>query len=59
MQGDVIGFSTKCLKDGTNTATEMEVALLAILLCKKLNVKSLHLEGDSKVIIDGMMRGTM
>ena len=29
------------------------------LLGKKLNVKSLHLQGDSKVIIEGIMRGTM
>ena len=45
--------------DGTNTVTEMEAALLAVLLGKKLDVKHLHLEGDSKVIIDGIIRGSI
>ena len=57
--GDINCFAAKRLVDGTNMVVEMEAALLAVLLGKKLDVMHLHLEGDSKIIIDGIIKGSM
>jgi len=37
---------------GTNIRAELIALWLALLLCRKLNIKDVHIAGDSKVVID-------
>ncbi|XP_059078060.1 uncharacterized protein LOC131876634 [Cryptomeria japonica] len=57
--GSILAFGAKRLVDGTNNEAECQAALEAILLAKKLDVKKLHLEGDSQIVMNGIVKGRM
>ena len=50
--GEIITFARKKLRNGTNNMAEEQAACLAVQLGKTLGVDNIHLEGDSKVIVD-------
>lgn len=56
-KGEVIGFAAKRLEDGSNNVAKVEAAMLAVSLGKKLDVMNLHLEGDSKFVVDAIVKG--
>ncbi|XP_059068528.1 uncharacterized protein LOC131859031 [Cryptomeria japonica] len=58
-KGSILAFGAKRLVDGTNNEDECQAAIEAILMAKKLEVKKLHLEGDSQIVVNGIARGRM
>ena len=58
-KGEIIGFAMKRLVDGTNNVAKVEAAILAVSLGKKLDVMHLHLEGDSKLVVEAISKGSI
>ncbi|XP_059073257.1 uncharacterized protein LOC131874056 [Cryptomeria japonica] len=58
-KGDVVALDAQKLNPGTNNIVEASVALIAIRFCRKIGVIKLHLEGDSLIIIQTIMKGTI
>ena len=56
-RGEIIGVVEKRLVDGSNNVTEVEAALIAASLGGKLDVVNLHIEGDSKLVVDAIVKG--
>ena len=53
--GEVIAMATLRLSDGTNNLVEEQATFLAIKLGLKLGFKyNIHIEGDSKIIVDDL-----
>ena len=57
--GDIVTFFVKHLRDDTTNIAEVQVALLAIKLGRKMGVNKILLEVDSKIIMDGIKRGSL
>ncbi|XP_057872372.2 uncharacterized protein LOC131078634 [Cryptomeria japonica] len=58
-KGSILALGAKRLVDGTNNEAECQAAIEAILLAKKMEVKKIHLEGDSQLVVNGIARGKM
>lgn len=55
--GVVLARCNQGLGVSTNNESEASIALLVILLAKRVGVVNLHLEGDSKSIIQDILKG--
>ena len=51
-QGEVIAIKVDVLLDGTNNLAEAQALLIGLILAKRCNVSTIHIEGDSQVIIN-------
>ncbi|XP_059068927.1 uncharacterized protein LOC131859330 [Cryptomeria japonica] len=57
VEGKILMKGAQRLQDGTNNEAHAQEALLAIELGCNLKVSKLHLEGDSKIIVDAISKG--
>ena len=55
-KGKIIGFTVKRLADGSNNVVEVEATMIVVSIGKKLDVMNLHLEGDSKLVVDAIVK---
>lgn len=56
-EGIILFKGARMLHDETNNKVEVQVALLVVELAANMNVPKVHLEGDSKVVVDTIMKG--
>lgn len=52
-------LGAKKIEPGTNNVAEAFVALMTVSFCRKIGVEKLHLEGDSLVIIQTIIKGSI
>ncbi|XP_059068967.1 uncharacterized protein LOC131859350 [Cryptomeria japonica] len=57
--GHVMFFGAKKLDSGTNNIAEVFAALMVVKFSRQAGVSKLHLEGDSLVIIQAIMKGSI
>ncbi|XP_059067656.1 uncharacterized protein LOC131858434 [Cryptomeria japonica] len=55
----VIFWGAKRIDLGTNNIAKVCAALMAVIFCRQAGVSKLHLEGDSLVIIQAIMKGSI
>ncbi|XP_059066491.1 uncharacterized protein LOC131857784 [Cryptomeria japonica] len=55
-KGEVLVLGAQKLEEDTNNLVEASATLLAIRMCKLLGLQKLHLEGDSLIIIQALMK---
>lgn len=56
-EGKIIFKGAHKLQDGTSNEAEVQVTLLAVELANNMNIPRVHLEGDSKVVVDAIVKG--
>ncbi|XP_059067669.1 uncharacterized protein LOC131858447 [Cryptomeria japonica] len=56
-EGKVLFEGAKRLQDGTNNNAEVQAAMLATDLAVNMKVEKVHLEGDSQVVVNAIMKG--
>lgn len=54
-QGEVVAIKENVLPVGTSNLAEAQALLAGLILVKKCNVFSIHIEGDSRVIINSCL----
>lgn len=55
--GNILALAAQRPEKGTNNEAEVQAALLAVEWGLKLGFKNLHLEGDSLIIINAIIKG--
>lgn len=56
-EGKVLFKGPQRLQEETNNEAEVQAALLAVELANNMNILRVHLEGDSKVVVDAIVKG--
>lgn len=56
-EAKILFKGAQMLQDGTNNEVETQAALLAVELPKNMNILRVHLEGDSQVVVDAIVKG--
>lgn len=59
LKDNIVAWGAKRLERGTNNAAEVQAASLAVEWGLKLGFKNLHLEGDSLIIINAIIKEEM
>ena len=54
-QGEVVAIKEDVLPVGTSNLAEAQALLAGLILAKRCNVSSIHIEGDSQVIINACL----
>ena len=54
-QGEVVAIKADVLPVGTSNLAEAQALLAGLILAKRCNVSSIHIEGDSQVIINACL----
>ncbi|XP_057826411.2 uncharacterized protein LOC131038113 [Cryptomeria japonica] len=55
-KGDVLAMGAKKIENGTNNVVEALIALTTIKIGKKLGAQKVHLEGDSLITIQAIIK---
>lgn len=55
--GDILAIGARILVSGTNNEGEVQVALWGVRMVQQLYISCLHLEGDSQIIVNAIMKG--
>lgn len=56
-EGKILCMGATRLRDGTNNEAEAQEALLAVELATNMKVTKLHLEGDSQIVVQTLIKG--
>ncbi|XP_057848798.2 uncharacterized protein LOC131059776 [Cryptomeria japonica] len=58
-KGEVIALGAQKLDEGTNNIAEASTTLLVVRIGKMLGVRKLNLEGDSLIVIQAIVKGSI